>query len=547
MQVVSSLKEKRRHTLSVSVKSFSMAALIYLALPVVIFFCGYLKIHWAILFSAAMIGAVYLTMRSMKKSPVSLKESERSIIIDPSFLLFVILLIPLILYWGGVSEFGSCSADHRVRYAILNDLVEYKWPVIYDFSTQQNPAVSAGLGSGSAAFAYYFAFWMVPALFGKIFGLMTARIVLFVWTGIGLFLISLGASLLYRRSSKMLFFCLILFAGFDVIPYLINRINGTGTTWEGWTEHLYIHSNFFQIMNVFNQSIPGWMITILLLLLPDGKSIGLLGGLMFCYSPWATIGILPMCICKIIMTSKAVGEKGDPKTFGSTEAGSHAGSKAFAIKPLLETLLTPQNIIPPVICLVLFGSLYTANPNATGADGFIWKFYTPLHFLKDYFLFVLFDFALWFMLIIRKHKKDPMLWTAFITLLILPVYKISIANDFLMRGSMAPMFMIGLYSVMFVTDNFEMCRNNKLELKKAIAGRLVLLLMVIAAYTPGNYILYSALNSYQMHFTDEPYVAEQDLIGSFGNIKEESELQTVKDQFFVYDYEDSIFFKYFAK
>lgn len=539
MQEVSSLKESRRHPLSINVRSFYLAALIYLALPVVIFFFGYLKIWWAVLFSAGLIGAVYLTMRSMKKDPVSLKESDRSIVINPSYLIFVIILIPILLYWGGVSEFGNCSADHRVRYAILNDLVEYKWPVIYDFSTQQNPAVAANLGSGTAAFAYYFAFWMVPALFGKLFGLMAARIVLFIWTGIGLFLVSLGASLLYKRSSKVLFFCLILFAGFDVIPYVINRITGTGTTWEGWTKHLFIHSNFFQIMNVFNQSIPGWMITTLLLLAPNGQSIGLLGGLMFCYSPWATIGIFPMCVCKIIMTSR--------NRNGADENSEDTAAKAPFLKSILKTVFTPQNIIPPIICLVLFGSLYTANPNATGADGFIWKFYTPLHLLKDYIMFVLFDFVFWFILIIRKHKKDPMLWTAFITLLILPIYKISIANDFLMRGSMAPMFMIGLYVVMFVTDNFEMCRRKDLKLKKAIAGRLVLILMVVAAYTPGNYILYSALTSYPMNLSDEPTVAEKDLIGSFGNIKYASELQTVKDQFFVYDYEDSIFFKYFAK
>ena len=544
MQEDSSIKETRRHTLSISVRSFYLAALAYLTLPVVIFFFGYLKIWWAVLFSAGLIGAVYLTMRSMKKDPVSLKESDRSIVIDPSFLIFVILLIPLLLYLGGVSEFGSCSADHRVRYAILNDLVEYKWPVIYDFSTQQNPTVAASLGSGTAAFAYYFVFWMIPALFGKLFGLMVARIVLFIWTGIGLFLISLGASLLYKRSSKVLFFCLIIFAGFDVIPYAFNRITGTGTTWEGWTDHLYIHSNFFQIMNVFNQSIPGWMITILLLLAPNGQSIGLLGGLMFCYSPWATIGILPMCVCKLIISSRKTDADNSEDTNGKTNGSD---GKALSLKPLLKTLFTPQNIIPPIICLVLFGSLYTANPNATGADGFIWKFYTPLHLLKDYLMFVLFDFVFWFMLIIRKHKKDPMLWTAFITLLILPVYKISIANDFLMRGSMAPMFMIGLYVVMFVTDNFELCREKNLPLKKAIAGRLVLILMVIAAYTPGNYLLYSALTSYPLHLTDESYVAEKDLIGSFGNIKYASELQTVKDQFFVYDYEDSVFFKYFAK
>ena len=37
------------------------------------------------------------------------------------------------------------------------------------------------------------------------------------------------------------------------------------------------------------------------------------------------------------------------------------------------------------------------------------------------------------------------------------------------------------------------------------------------------------------------------MIGSFGNIIEEDELEVVQKQFFVYDYEDSVFFKYFAK
>ena len=50
-----------------------------------------------------------------------------------------------------------------------------------------------------------------------------------------------------------------------------------------------------------------------------------------------------------------------------------------------------------------------------------------------------------------------------------------------------------------------------------------------------------------MHHTDEVYEDETKLIGSFGNIIEESELDVVKKQFFVYDYEDSVFFKYFAK
>lgn len=538
MKVVDSLKtEKSMNSRSVTIRanSFYRAALIYLSLPVIIFFIGYLKVWWALLFSAGIAGAVILAMRDYgKKSPdAALDPSEKKIEIKASCLIFLLIAIPLFLYWGGVGEFGNCSADHRVRYAILNDLVEYKWPVVYDYSTQQNPAVAASLGSGTAAFAYYFVFWMIPALFGKIFGLLVARIVLLIWSGIGLFLIFAGASLLYKRASRALFIFLILFAGFDVIPYVINLITKTDTTWEGWNSHLFIHGNFFQIMNVFNQSIPGWLITILLLLAKDGRSIGLLGGLMFCYSPWATIGILPMCICKLIITSRA----------------EENGVRKLRLKPLLKNTFTPVNIFPPIIVLIVFGLLYTANPNATGDDGFIWKFYdTPFGLLLDYVKYVVFEFGIWLLLIYKRHRKDPMLWTAVGTLLVLPIYKISVANDFIMRGSMAPAFMIGLYSVMLVTDNFEMCRDNKLELKKALAGRAVLLIMCVAAYVPVNYVLFNALISYQMHFTDEVnYEDEIHKIGSFGNIIEEEELEVVKKQFFVEDYENTAFFKYLAK
>jgi hypothetical protein len=36
-------------------------------------------------------------------------------------------------------------------------------------------------------------------------------------------------------------------------------------------------------------------------------------------------------------------------------------------------------------------------------------------------------------------------------------------------------------------------------------------------------------------------------IGSFGNINHEDQLEMVQTQFYVYNYEDTIFFKYLAK
>ena len=540
MKVVDSInteKPKRSRSVSISATGFYTAALIFLALPVVIFFLGYLKIWWAILFSLALAVPVVLAVRDYKKKAADTALPDpyaKRIEFSPSCIVFLAIVIPLVVYWGGIGEFGCCSADHRVRYAILNDLVEYKWPVVYDFSTQQNPAVAAQLGSGTAAFSYYFVFWMIPALVGKLFGLLAARIALCLWSGFGIFLVFTGASFLYKRSSKALFFFLIVFAGFDIIPYTINKIIGVETTWEGWNSHLFIHGNFFQIMNVFNQSLPGWLITILLLMAKDSRSIGLLGGLMFCYSPWATIGIFPMCVCRIILLNREKEEN---------------GAKKLVPKTLLKNILTPANILPPVAALIIFGLMYTANPNATGDNGLIWKFYaTWWGPFVDYFKYVLFEFGIWSILIFKLHKKDPMFWTAIGTLLVLPVYKISVANDFIMRGSMAPAFLICLYSVMFVTDNFEMCRSKKLELKKAIIGRLVLITALVAAYVPANYILYTALISYQMHFTDEVnYEDEIHKIGSFGNIIEYDELEVIEKQFYVYDYEDTPFYKYFAK
>ena len=193
--------------LKITISRFFLASLIYLTLPVVIFFIGYLKFGWAVLFSSLTVFSAWWVWHDLsKKKSGEIKDlNEKSVTIKYSYFLFLIPVVLLFLYLGGVSEFSWCVGDHRVRYAILYDLIEYKWPVIYDFSTQSNPVVAESLGSGKVAFAYYFVFWMIPALFGKVFGMMAARIVLMIWSAIGLSLVALGADLLYGKQSRFLF------------------------------------------------------------------------------------------------------------------------------------------------------------------------------------------------------------------------------------------------------------------------------------------------------------------------------------------------------
>lgn len=508
----------------ITMSGFFLAALIYLTLPVIIFFVGYLRPLWAVVFSGLTVFSVWWAWHDMagRKPDKELSLNERVITLNRSYFLFLIPFVLVILYLGGVGEFSWCLRDHRVRYAILYDLVKYKWPVIYDFSTQQNPAVAEILGEGKVAFAYYFVFWMVPAVIGKIFGVLAARIVLLLWSAAGLSLVAIGAVFLYGKQSRFLFVALMLFAGFDVFPYYYRLYTGFNPGWEDWTLHFRLFGNFYQIMNVFNQCIPGWLITVLLLLCVRSRFVGLLGSLMFCYSPWAAIGILPMCIVKLIETNR--------------------GSKA---KEVLKNLFTAGNMIAPVVFFVCFASFYRANPNAAFEYGFIWKFYkSPLVMVAEYIAFVVFEFGIWALLVFKKHKKDWMFYCSIATMLIIPIYKMSGANDFLMRGSLAPHFVIALYASMFASDGF----NEMMEKEnRKIRPRLKVLSLLVAAYTSINLLIMTALLTTRTYAKLEP---EEDVttdIGSFGDVRNEDYLEMVRVQFYVYDYEDTLFFKYLAK
>ena len=523
MRTTDTLKTGRRLkdiSFEMSYRSYFLISILYLMIPVLIFFIGYLRPLWAVLAAGLSVFATWWVLRDCAKDKDGgLEESSKfTISIKPSYLAVIIPAILLILFIAGISEFGFGSSDHTIRYAILNDLVEYKWPVIYDFSTQENPIVSAYLGDHTVAFSYYFVFWMVPAVFGKLFGLMAARVVLFIWTAIGLLLVALGASMLYGKASRALFAGMMLFAGFDIIPYYINEWTGVWTTWERWNPELIVVGNFYQIMNVFNQCIPGWIVTILLIMCVNSRLTGYLGALMFCYSPWAAIGILPMCVCKLI---------------------THRGTKP------LKNIFTVGNFVTPAVFLVVFGTFYTANSSATSEAGFTWTFYPSfLEFIKDYFAFILVEFVVWFILIYKRHKGDAMLLTALGTMLVIPFYKITYANDFLMRGSMAPLFLISLYAVMFVTDYFYKALNGK---KFEIVSRAVVLLLLLAAYSSINLIIFHSIRTVQIRFMGQEELDVSHDIVSFGNIRKEDEVEVINTQFYVYNYEDTIFFKYLAR
>jgi len=487
-----------------------LSAIVYLLLPVVIFFFGFTKVYWAIILSALALVSAFFVLRTA--------DDKRTITISKKYIAGVVLFCLAWCYIAGIGEFTWTTTDHNVRYAILNDVVNYDWPVIYDLSSQSNPLAASQLGSGEVAFAYYLIFWLVPGLVGKLFGLLAARIALIVWSALGLILTVFALNFVQKKPMVTALILLFAFGGFDVVMYFIKVLINGASSFEGWNREFYIHGNFYQTMNTFNQTIPCWLISILFLDSRHNKNVGFWGALCFCYSPWATVGMLPLALCRLF-------EKKENRN--------------------AKSILTIGNIVMPVVALSVFGLYYTANSGATDMKGFVWNFFKgeiPLMFLC-YFLYVIVEFGLWSLLVFKDQKKNPMFWAAILVLLIMPVYKITKANDFLMRGSLVPVFVIMLCVLPKIDEAFLALKRDGND-RKAIG---VMGMLFVSACTCFLLLMVSVSSTLEIYNGTDTSVQPRDEIVSFGDIEDENQADLCKRQFFVYDYENRPFYRIFGK
>ena len=77
--------------IKITLSNFFLASLIYLTLPVVIFFIGYLKFGWAVLFSSLTVFSAWWAWHDMaKKNAGGVKDlNERSVTVKYSYFLFL--------------------------------------------------------------------------------------------------------------------------------------------------------------------------------------------------------------------------------------------------------------------------------------------------------------------------------------------------------------------------------------------------------------------------------------------------------------------------
>ncbi len=378
---------------------------IYLALPFVIFCMGWLRLTIAIPIAALVVLILWKLFKQSFPYQFNSHFSRETF--------YLLLCTGVWVFLSGVGGYAFQNWDHHWRNAVLRDLINYNWPVVYA-SPESGPI---------KMLVYYVGYWLPAALAGKIFGWHAANFILFLWTWLGILLVALQLSLKLKTSALKTVLLLVFFSGMDALGTLLVA-QEYPSLWppiqhlEIWSGSLQYSSFTTQLFWVFNQAVPAWLCIVLILesngLMLDGQERAastqispkiFIWSLCFFLAPIASIGLLPYLLLE---------------WFKQTDF-------KLPFKNLRLDLLFASGIIFLVSC-IFFSSNSAAQERGLQSLA-----------AKDFLQFFLLDGGILWLLLAPVKWRDPRWVLTGLLLLGLPFIQFGSGRDFVMRASIAPL------------------------------------------------------------------------------------------------------------
>jgi hypothetical protein len=479
-----------------------------LIINIIVFFLTWLQ--WYV-----SIPATILLLFGFYKLAKNINKDQRVILISKRTLL---LLCGIMLAWTVFSGVGGAfpqKYDLHWRNAILHDLINYSWPVRY----------SDGFDS---SLTYYLAFWLVPALIGKIAtfligvqaGWIAANVAqVFYCASILCVVMLLLLNYLKATSMKRMLMVagvLIFFSGMDIVPIVLGQLGEKniliGTHLEWWT-YIQYSSNTTQLSWVFNQAIPAWLVTALLLHERNLDHYAFLGLLLLPFGPIPFIGVF------FIMVLQAFHE------FLCAARQHHS-------LQLIKQIFSMPNIAATMVIFPIYYLYYSTNSATSNSGGL------GLNYMNaGYFSFVVFEFLVFVILIWRNSYTKPFFIFSVIGLLLIPLFTIGSQQDFCMRASIPLLFIIMVYVSDYLLQNISVCSKGSLQIN-IIAFPLIICL-VLGAATPLTEFRESYTQIIQSGSNRASIIADK--LGTLGNGDME------RNNFITKNSSDTIFYRYLAK
>jgi hypothetical protein len=447
----------RGPVITIQYRNLAIAAYCYIVLPILIFFVSWLR--WYIGIPAA--GILTFGLWSLLKTHYLSNDSVMQIPKWP--ILFTSLAILLWLWTSGIGGYFVPVYDSPWRLAIFRDLVNFNWPVIYPQT-----------GNG---FVYYFMYWMVPALFGKLFGFSAGNVFLFLWTYIGLMIsFLLILYLCHAFTSSKIWIAAVLFFGFsglNIVGASITTIFGINlypfslSSMQGWLDSLFngYSFNFFYrsnnecLIQVFNQAIPLWITVPLILENKKVSTFMFIGLCLLPFAPLPFIGLLPIFfVLAVPWAIKEIKEKKIKAMF----------KEIFSI-PNLSALVTIFPIIYLFFSCSISGSQFRMLP------------------LEDFnklrvvclILFYILEFGIITLLICPKYRKSSVFYTVIVSLMLIPFFELGVpgGRDFCMNASIPALFTLMILTVKWILGSM-------VKHQYSLRGVIMIIVLTLAILSP---------------------------------------------------------------
>jgi hypothetical protein len=383
-------------------------ALFYLSLPLILFFAFFTQL-WIAVPALATIAAVLTRVRPGSGSAKILGRSN-----DLRLLLQGAVIAALFLWLCGyVRPFGH-TYDWLKHFAVINELAQHPWPPI-------NEATGTFL-------RYSLGYYLIPGLFTKAFGSRWIELFVFLQTWIGLCLL-LALVLQKVRPTRPLLFVLLflLFSGLDLVGWLIHGSSQSLLAHKEWWaggHYAFAYEGHATLFIWVPQHALAGMLGLALVLPDQGYSassryLGLLGAAVLFWSPFALIGLVPFALATVL--------RSEPRAF--LDWGN-------------------------VLCVVTLGIPLASYLTAGSADvphgfnwdheGFSWLGYAEFLALEIGFYLLALRLYGW------QYLRYPVI--VIVVLLLLPLYRIGMFNDFTMRVCIPAIMLLAIAASAAIAD-----------------------------------------------------------------------------------------------
>jgi hypothetical protein len=390
-------------TAATRANALELAALVFLAVPVALFFATFTPFHLAIPAVAIIVVCLY---RLRPRFPIVWEISTRQ------FLLC--FTVSLIFLWAcGYSSPSARTWDWLKHFAVINELGTQSWP-----PTDQETGTYL---------RYYLGYYLLPGLAVKSFGNSPVHLYVFAETLIGLTI----ALCIFARKLKpawpIFFFALFLtFSGLDPIGYALTGREGGALAHKEWWAEGFLFSYQGQASSFI--WAPQHALPALLgvgVLLPEGGRdpppvivVPLLCTVAF-WSPFVALGLAPIALAATWRVWKDVAFD-----WGAVAIGLFVGL------PLIAYLLSGSSGVPH-------------GPNWPRTMAELWS----------YLSFVALEFGLLLIALSLCGWRRLRFPSVIVPLLFtLPLYRVGLYNDFTMRMSIPALVVLGLAAAATVSE-----------------------------------------------------------------------------------------------